>query len=246
MYYPASLRKSIAIAKKDLRIYYGKGPVVIFGILLPFFFFFSFLIGREMPPLTLISGLGGMAIWFTATSISPIIAPMETRTRTLERLVSMPLSVIEMLFGDILASTVTGVVLSTIPISIIAVILKLNLVHFLPLALGIIVASFCFSAIGILMSALPTDTTSDVMMLTLLIKFPLIFVSGVFIPASNLPGWGRVISKFSPLTYFVDLVRVSFGGSGQPWMNLGILTLFAVFFLLAAVFVHKRTLPKRL
>ncbi len=170
MYYPSSFRKSIAIARKDLRVYYGKGPVVIFGILLPFFFFFSFLIGREMPPLTLIAGLGGMAIWFTATSINPIIAPMETRTRTLERLVSMPLTVTEMLFGDILASTVTGVVLSAIPISIIAAILNLNLVHFLPLALGIVVASFCFSAIGVLLSALPTDTTSDVMMLALLIN----------------------------------------------------------------------------
>ncbi len=108
MYYPSSLRKSISIAKKDLLIYYGKGPVVIFGILLPFFFFFSFLIGREMPPLSLISGLGGMAIWFTATSISPVIAPMETRTRTLERLVSMPISVTEMLMGDILASMTMG------------------------------------------------------------------------------------------------------------------------------------------
>ncbi|MBS3765778.1 ABC transporter permease [Candidatus Bipolaricaulota bacterium] len=246
MYYPSSLRKSISIAKKDLLIYYGKGPVVIFGILLPFFFFFSFLIGREMPPLSLISGLGGMAIWFTATSISPVIAPMETRTRTLERLVSMPISVTEMLMGDILASMTMGAVLSAVPISIIATILGLNLELFLPLFLGIVLASFCFSAIGVLMSALPTDTPSDVMMLALLIKFPVVFVSGVFIPASNLPGWGRAISRFSPLTYFVDIVRASFGGSGQPWLDVGVLSLFSVFFLFAAVIVHEKTLPKRL
>lgn len=246
MYYPSSLRKSISIARKDLLIYYGKGPVVIFGILLPFFFFFSFLIGRDLPPLSLIAGLGGMAIWFTATSISPVIAPMETRTRTLERLVSMPLTVTEMLLGDILASMTMGVTLSAIPITIIALVLDLKLVHILPLALGLVVASFCFSAIGVLLSALPTDTPSDVMMLALLIKFPVVFVSGVFIPADNLPGWGRLISRFSPLTYFVNLVRVSFGGSGRAWVNLGILALFSVFFLVVAVFAHKRTLPKRL
>ncbi len=96
------------------------------------------------------------------------------------------------------------------------------------------------------MSALPTDTPSDVMMLALLIKFPVVFVSGVFIPASNLPGWGRAISRFSPLTYFVDIVRASFGGSGQPWLDVGILSLFSVFFLFAAVIVHEKTLPKRL
>ncbi|MFP4508385.1 MAG: ABC transporter permease [Candidatus Acetothermia bacterium] len=246
MYYPSSLRKSLAIAKKDLRIYYGKGPVVIFGILLPFFFFFSFLIGREMPPLSLLSGLGGMAIWFTATSISPVIAPMETRTKTLERLVSMPISVTEILMGDVLASMTMGAVLSAVPISIIAGILNLNLVYFLPLVLGIVVASFCFSAIGVLMSALPTDTPSDIMTLALLVKFPIVFVSGVFVPAGNLPGWGRMISRFSPLTYFVDLVRVSFGGSGLPWVSVGILALFAVFFFSLAVFIHRRTIPKRL
>ncbi len=242
----SSLRKSLSIAKKDLRIYYGKGPVVIFGILLPFFFFFSFLIGRELPPLSLIAGLGGMAIWFTATSISPVIAPMETRTRTLERLVSMPLSVFEMLFGDILASMTMGAVLSGVPIAIISLVLNLNLVHPLPLILGILVGSFCFSAIGVLLSALPTDTPSDVMMLALLVKFPVVFVSGVFIPANKLPGWANIISDFSPLNYFVNLVRISFGGSGRAWLNLGILTLFSIFFLLAAVLFHTRTLPKRL
>ncbi len=37
------VRRSLAITKKDLRVYYAKGPVVIFGILLPTFLFFSFL-----------------------------------------------------------------------------------------------------------------------------------------------------------------------------------------------------------
>ncbi len=246
MYSTSSLRKSLSIAKKDLRIYYGKGPVVIFGILLPFFFFFSFLIGRELPPLSLIAGLGGMAIWFTATSISPVIAPMETRTRTLERLVSMPLTVFEMLFGDILASMTMGITLSGIPIAIIAFILNLNLVDPLPFLLGLIFGSFCFSSIGILLSALPTDTPSDVMMLALLVKFPVVFVSGVFMPPDKLPGWAIIISDFSPLTYFVNLVRVSFGGSGQAWLNLGILVLFSTFFFLTAISLHTRTLPKRL
>ncbi len=246
MYSMTSLRKSLSIAKKDLRIYYGKGPVVIFGVLLPFFFFFSFLIGRELPSLSLLAGLGGMAIWFTATSISPVIAPMETRTRTLERLVSMPLTVFEMLFGDIIASMTVGVTLSAIPIAIIAVILKLHLLHPIPFVLGLIVGSFCFSAIGILLSALPTDTPSDVMMLALLVKFPIVFVSGVFVPANNLPGWAGVISYFSPLTYFVKLVRISFGGQGHAWINLGILTLFAIISLIAAIFFHRKTLPKRL
>lgn len=36
--------------------------------------------------------------------------------------------------------------------------------------------------------ALPTDTPAAVMMLSSLVKFPVIFISGIFIPVGNLPG----------------------------------------------------------
>ncbi len=246
MYRLPRLGKSISIAKKDLKIYYGKGPVVIFGILLPFFFFFAFLVGRKMPPLSLIAGLSGMAIWFTSTSISPVIAPWETRTKTLERLVASPISVSEMLLGDIMGSMTLAFSISTVSIFAVAGILGMVPVNFITLGLGIILASFCFSAIGVLISAVPTDTTADIMMLSTLIKFPLIFVSGIFIPVENLPGWGTIISQLSPLTYFVDLVRFSFSGSGSPWIDIGALFGFSLLFLFIADFAHRRTLPKRL
>jgi len=246
MYRMSRLRRSLAIAKKDLRIYYGKGPVIIFGILLPFFFFFAFLIGRQMPPLSLIAGLGGMAVWFTATSISPVIAPWETRTKTLERLVSLPIGVGEILAGDVLASTAMGISISALSIVSAALILGLGFAHPLPLILGLLLASLCFSSIGVLLSALPTDTPADIMTLATLVKFPVVFLSGIFLPVEELPGWGAKIAHLSPLTYFVDLVRYSFGGGGSPWLDLGVLFAFFLFFFFLAVFAHGKTLPKRL
>ncbi len=35
------LRRSLTIARKDIRIYYSKGPVIIFGVLFPVFLFLS-------------------------------------------------------------------------------------------------------------------------------------------------------------------------------------------------------------
>ena len=240
------LNRSISIAKKDLRIYYGKGPVVIFGILLPFFFFFSFLIGRQMAPIAVISGLGGMAIWFTATSISPVIAPWETRTKTLERLVSMPISVTEILLGDIIASTVMGISISGFSIVVAALILDTEFLHPLPFAFSLILASFCFSSIGVLLSALPTDTPADIMMLATLVKFPVVFISGIFIPLEQLPPWAGTLAHLSPLTYFVDILRFTFNGTGRPWLDLAVLFLFSLFFTILAVYAHRKTLPKRL
>lgn len=250
MKYFAQLKKSVSIAKKNLRIYYMKGPVIIFGMLLPFFFFLAFWLGRDMSSLMLGTGLVGMAIWFTSTSISPVITPWETRTKTLERLISSPICLSWILFGDMLASALIGFLITIIPLSIALIALDLTLAHPLVLVLGLVLGSMCFSAIGVLMAALPTDTPADVMMLSSLVKFPVIFVSGIFISVSQLPEWGRAISHLSPLTYLTNLVRWTFGSNGSFWpsplQNLIILAGLIVLFTALAVFLHKKTLPRRL
>lgn len=250
MNYASQLKKSISVAKKNLRIYYVKGPVIIFGMLLPLFFFLAFFLGREMPPIMLGTGLVGMAIWFTSTSISPVITPWETRTKTLERLVSSPIGQSWILFGDILASTFIGIVMTIIPLLIALIILNLTIVHPLILFFGLILGSFCFSAIGVLMAALPTDTPADVMMLSSLVKFPIVFISGIFIPVSQLPDWGQLISLASPLTYLTDLVRKSFSGGDNLWtsssLDLITLSAFLLIFTALAFIFHRKTLPRRL
>ena len=50
-------RRSLSIAKKDLRIYYSKGPVIIFGILMPAFLLLAFSIGRHMSMDFLLPGM---------------------------------------------------------------------------------------------------------------------------------------------------------------------------------------------
>ena len=72
------LRQILAIARKDIRVYYTKGPTLIFGLLFPFFFFLSFVVGREMEPTTLMPGLIAMVVFFSATAVGPVIFPIET------------------------------------------------------------------------------------------------------------------------------------------------------------------------
>lgn len=239
-------RKTLAVAKKDLRIYYVKGPVVIFGVLLPIFFFLAFLIGREMTPLFLSSGMIGMALWFTATSITPVITPWETRDKTLERLLSAPIGIGGILLGDILASSIMGLLITSVAVGIATVFLDVSLAHPIILGVGLLLGSLCFSAIGSLLAAIPTDRTSDVMMLSTLVKFPIIFVSGIFIPIAQLPPWGVAIAYLSPLTYLVGLTRYSFNGGGDPLLDVLALGVSALLFTTLAVLAHKRTVSKRI
>ncbi len=80
----AALRRSWCIAKKDIRIYYNRGPVIIFGILFPAFLFMAFAWGRQVPAESLVPGLIGMALFFTSSATTPAVFPFETRTRTLK------------------------------------------------------------------------------------------------------------------------------------------------------------------
>lgn len=97
--------------------------------------------------------------------------------------------------------------------------------------------------------ALPTDTPADIMMLSSLVKFSVIFISGIFIPVGNLPGWGLAISHVSPLTHLTDLTRWPFGREGGFWPSSFHDVLFLVGFLVGffalAVLLNRRTPPGR-
>lgn len=241
------VRRALAIAKKDIRIYYSKGPVIIFGILFPVFLFLSFAIGRNLSLDSMMPGLLGMILFFTATAISPAVAPWETQARTLERLMSCPITMPTIILGDVLASFAFGVAISFIPL-IVGLGLGISVSQPFVLALGLVLAAFCFSSLGLIFSAAPASTPSTIMMLSSMVKFPVVFISGIFIPLGELPLWGRAIAFISPLTYFTDIARHSLQASGYLPIGVDLVVLlgFSAPFLVMAMKLHQRTMPRRI
>jgi ABC-2 type transport system permease protein len=241
------MRRSLTIARKDIRLYYSKGPVVIFGILFPVFLFLSFSIGRNLTVDSMIPGLLGMILFFTATAISPIVIPWEAQARTLERLMSSPVKTETIILGDILASTAFG-----LGISLVAIVFGLGMgvqvSNAAVFSIAVILAAICFASLGSVFSAAPTSMPSTVNMIASVVKFPVIFISGVFIPLAELPGWGQAIAYISPLTYFTDIARISMQGQGQLPIAVDLLALlaFTLLFIIAALRLHRRTMPKRI
>ena len=243
----AQTRRAFAIAGKDIRIYYLKGPVVIFGILFPAFLYFSFVVGRNMDADVMLPGLLGMVVFFTSPSISPAVTPMETASKTLERLMSCPVTPHTIILGDILASFIFGLLISIVPI-IVSLAIGTSIQYPALLGAGIILAAFCFSAFGMILASVPTNKPSTVMLLTVMVKFPLLFISGIFIPLGELPSWGRIISRISPLTYFTDIARHCFQNQGYLPIYIDILALiaFTIAFVFIAMRLHLRTMPRRI
>ncbi|HRH88461.1 MAG TPA: hypothetical protein PLO41_16570, partial [Rubrivivax sp.] len=90
-----------AIAKKNARVYYLKGPVVTFGIVFPAFFYLAFAAGHDAPAALMAPGIAAMALFFTASAVGPLVTPWERQARTFERLVVSPASLPAILAGDV-------------------------------------------------------------------------------------------------------------------------------------------------
>jgi ABC-2 type transport system permease protein len=245
---PEQVRRAWAIAKKDIRIYYVKGPVLIFGIFMPVFLFLAFFMGsRQLPLAFLLPGLVGMTLFFTATAVSPAIFPWEGQAKTLERLASCPVTIEAIVLGDMIASILFGIGITIITIFI-GLALGLSLLHGITMTAATLLAACCFSAIGMLLAVPPTNVPSNIMMLSSLIKFPLVFISGIFVPLEQMPSWGLTLSTCSPLTYFTDLVRYSFTGEHffPVVVDIATLGVFTLVFTALTMYLHKRTMPKRI
>ncbi len=244
----SAFRKAMAIAAKDVHVYYTRGPTLIFGLLFPSFFFLAFVVGRSMDPLFLLPGLLAMVVFFSATAVSPVIMPIETGSHTLERLLTLPVPFWAILLGDTIASFLFALISSSIPLVLIVVLVPQTVFTVLCLVCVIALGSFSYSLFGLLLSSPPADQPSTIMMITSLVKFPLIFISGIFVPLRNLPLPFFILSLFSPLTYFADILNELVTGSGvfSPLVDLLCIVGFTIVLAKIVVVAHRRSLPARL
>ena len=238
----ADLSASWTIAKKDMRVYYIKPAVLIFGIMFPLFLFLSFAVGKNAPASTLVPGLISITLLFSASSIGPIAIPTERRVKTFERLLSAPISFYSILIGKTLGGFLFGLAIGVIPLAVGLALFETQIISILALIAGLALASFCFATMGIMFGSFPTENPADVMMLLNFVRLPLIFISGIYISVESLPGWGQVAAAFSPLTYANDLVRYALEGKTiyGPLLDSIVLIFFIGVFLLIGMKIQRK------
>ena len=246
-----ALNRIWILSKKNVSLYIKRGPVLIFGLMFPFFMTLSWVIGRNISINHVFIGIVSMTSFFTATAISPVVLPIETREKSLERILVSPISLHEILLGIVIASTLYSLIITSIITIIFILMFSIafnSIATFILMLLGISLMSILGSLLGLLAAANPTDRTSDVMLIINLIKFPLLFISGIFIPLQNLPPNLLFLSFFSPITFLADLSRFCVDGSNfftYP-VDIIMLLLWIVGFFIVGYLLHKRTMPKRL
>ncbi len=231
-----------AIAKKDVAIYYLRPGTIVGGVLFPLFMFLAFTAGKLATPIALIPGLIGITTLFSASSIEPVSIPIERRTATFDRLLAAPISLNALVLGESLSGLLYSVVIASVVFVAALLILRTPIASIVPIAVGILLSSFCFATMASLFAAYPTESPGDIISMVNVVRFPLIFISGVFIPIATLPSFGQMIAYISPLTYANDLIQGGYNGkmTFHPIVDVAMLIVFILIFQVIANYLYRR------
>ncbi len=136
-----------------------------------------------------------------------------THEKIYESLICTPLSVDDVIAGDVLWGTFRGVVSGTLMMAV------AFFMGVFPYSVqGFLLTLLIMSAVGIMFASLAMVVVSLAPNMdffhyyTELIITPMLFFSGVFFPLDKFPAWMKGLAGFLPLTHAVGISRAAFTG----------------------------------
>lgn len=186
-------------------------------------------------------GLFPLVLMFLITSIAML---RERTGGTLERLMSMPLSKLDLLLGYGLAFAAIAAVQAAITAATAFGLLDVPSAGPLAAVIALAVANALLGmAIGLLVSAFATSEFQAVQFMPAVI-LPQIILGGLFVPREQMPAALEAISNALPFTYAFDaLMKVAANDiDGRLWLDVGVVAGSILLALaLAATTLRRRT-----
>ncbi len=130
-----------------------------------------------------------------------------------DAIIATPLTIEDVVAGDILWGTTKGVFNGLIMFCVITAFGLVDSWWAAGIPLLILVVSFLFASLSMITTALVPTFEAFNYYVTLFLT-PMFFFSGVFFPLTRLPEWVNIFSRFLPLTYAVRISRALI--YGQP------------------------------
>jgi ABC-2 type transport system permease protein len=235
------LRGMFYIALKDLRAYYFKPPNISWGILFPFAFVLAFAIRNPGETRGLVPGLLGLTILFGTSSMEAIVIVFERRIGSLERLLLAPVRLPALLAGKLLGGMTFGLTVTLVVLVVSLAVFGAAGTNWLMLFLALILSAMAFSALGAFVSVAVREVF-EAQTLANFIRFPMMFLGGVFVPLASMPSWLQVVARLLPLTYSVEALRAALQGGtwGDTLLDLAALAGFTIVLFALAVRVLAR------
>jgi ABC-2 type transport system permease protein len=187
-------------------------------------------------------GIFPFVVMFLVTSIAML---RERTSGTLERLLTTPLSRLDLLAGYGTAFGLAAALQAVITVTVAATVYDLEVAGSLALVVLIAVVDAVLGvALGLLASAFARSEFQAVQFMPVIV-LPQFFLCGLLVPREQMAGWLQAVSDVLPLTYAVEALQ-EVGGSaeatGTMWAHVGVVAGAALLALaLAAATLRRRT-----
>ncbi len=190
-------------------------------------------------------GLLGVILQMTMVMMTSIALTRETERGTMENLLAMPATPVEIMLGKVLPYLVVGAVQVVVVLVASKLLFSIPFQGSLPLLLSaILVFVLALVLLGYTISTV-ARTQMQALQLTFFFFLPSILLSGFMFPYRGMPGWAQVFGEIFPLTHFLRITRsVMLKGADFAAIGLevGALCFFVVLFAALALFRFRRTL----
>ncbi|WP_127104116.1 ABC transporter permease [Pararhodobacter zhoushanensis] len=193
----------------------------------------------------IVPALLGVILQLTMVMMTSMALTRETERGTMENLLSMPATPLEIMLGKVLPYLVVGAVQVVVVLLAARVIFGVPLIGSLALILGgVLLFVLALVILGYVISTV-SRTQMQAMQVTFFFFLPSLMLSGFMFPYRGMPQWAQWLGEIFPLTHFLRLIRsVMLKGADAATVadSLAALTAFVLVFALMALLRFRRTL----
>lgn len=195
--------------------------------------------------LNIVPGLLGTILTISMLVFTGLSLTREAERGTMESLLAMPISPLEIMVGKIAPYVAVGFVQGVLVLAASVVLFGIPILGSLAL-LGALTILFITTnlSIGFTFSTL-VQTQLQSMQMVMVFFLPNILLSGFVFPFAGMPTWAQWVSEGLPLTHYLRIVRaIMLKGSGLPDLQADVLWLAALTLVAMAIAVtsFRRTL----
>jgi ABC-2 type transport system permease protein len=155
----------------------------------------------------IVPGLLGVILQMTMVMMTSMALTRETERGTMENLLAMPASPVEIMLGKVLPYLVVGSVQVAVVLVAAKLLFGVPFIGSMPMLLSVIlVFVMALVLLGYTISTV-SRTQMQAMQLTFFFFLPSILLSGFMFPYRGMPGWAQALGEILPLTHFLRVIR---------------------------------------
>jgi ABC-2 type transport system permease protein len=178
----------------------------------------------------------GVSVLFGTTSLLAVTVTFEKKGRSFERLLLAPISLEMLMLAKTTGAILFGVINAFVPVLIAAFITNLKAIAWGTVVPAVFLIAVSSTFLGLFV-AVSVSEVFEAQTFSNFIRFPMLFLCGLFFPVERLPVWLQPVSHVLPLTYGADALHTAVRGAGRMPLALdfGVLAAFCVILFAASL-----------